>query len=77
MSMPNIEKVVKNIHRKMPQVSRKISTLERLKKSVFALELWNLLSTSQRHRQAVQLIQQPPFLPTHCAYWASWQNCCL
>lgn len=75
MSMPKIEKVVKNIYRKMPQVGRKISTLERLKKSVFALELWNLRSTSQRHRQAVQLIQQPPFLPNHCGYWASWQDC--
>ena len=29
MSMPKIEKVVKNIYRKMPQVGRKISTLER------------------------------------------------
>ena len=47
MSMPTTEKVLKNIRRKTQQVGRKLLRLERLKKAVFALELLNLLFTSQ------------------------------
>ena len=35
MSMPNTEKVLKNIRRKTQQVGRKFLTLERLKKGYF------------------------------------------